>query len=130
MSDPPIIPDPADVVRPGERAELAKVARDLINSNKGLATTATNLTKRLKHRTWAFLAVVLFDLVLSVAALYLIRQNSSLIHEQCSVASVLIETYDKTARAEAPLGPEHYDSLYRRVQASADRLECGIPPRV
>lgn len=43
MSEPPVRPDPADAVPPGERAALADTARHLVDERADLAETAQSL---------------------------------------------------------------------------------------
>jgi hypothetical protein len=81
MSEPPVRPDPADMVPPGERAALADVARDLVvereslavtarelvESNLALAETVAGLTHRLSVRTRVLVAVLVVDAFLTLA---------------------------------------------------------------
>lgn len=123
-------PAVADIVPPGERAHLAEVAKDLIETNEALGKSVTNLTKKLRFRTRAVAAVLVADLLLTFGAFFLYEQVKTLVHENCTLYGFIIPSYRESSRATSPLGPAGYDTFYYAMQTSADHLGCNIKHRI
>lgn len=134
-----------------EKADLASEAQHLADEVKALRVTAANIGRRTTRNGWVVAITttgLLLDIALSIAAFIIlsnqtdssariVTNNSRIIainsqivasvHEQCSLYGLLIPSYREVARQASPLGPTGYDTAYRQMQASADRLQCGIP---
>ncbi len=134
-----------------EKADLAQEAHHLADEVTALRETATTLTHRTTRNGWGVAITttgLILDIALSVLAFMLLSNqtanntqiaanntriiaiNSQIvasIHEQCSLYNLLIPSYREVARQASPLGPAGYDSAFRRMQLSADKLQCGIP---
>lgn len=126
--------------RVGDHDELAATARAVAVSLNTLTGQVELLTARQRNSwrailgaylLWLIEVSIVIALILFVFGLKSTNERlETSIHEQCSLYSLLIPSYREEVRRVSPLGPQGYDAAFRRLQASADRLSCGIPHSV
>lgn len=144
-SDPSAVPlmlPPAVTLPVGEYVEpdlrpLTNQAETLITEIHGLREAANQLAKRTHRNEWAVALTVIglvLDIGLSIFAFTLLHNQSvsnarveASIHEQCSLYALILPSYSAASKQRSPLGPTAYDDAFRRIQASSDHLQCGIP---
>lgn len=128
MTDPLVRPDPADQVPPGERAALAAAARELAESNVALRVTVAGLTHKLTFRTRVFVAVIVLDVLLTLAIVfvgYRYENGSSCQAAQNDAFKAAIIERNEAAGKERAAQRQLFNVVLNPASTPADRLKAS-----
>lgn len=147
--------DPA-VVTPRESPELPE-DRERVVTGATLVGKMDNLSVLLKElgevqseqkRSWRWIkggsGFLAFDVIVSILGAIFIYAGTGVVHdvqaqgrllqqqvhETCSLYGFVIGNYNERSKATSAFGPAGYDNFYRQLEASSDRLKCGIPHKI
>lgn len=130
-----------------ERAALAETAQELVKSNRALTTnvatlidTVAQLARKISVRTWAFVIVIVLDIILTFALGFfgisyfraqdqiaaIVAQLDRSVHAQCGTLELLIKSYRGQPPPGSPIDPREYNDAYIKIQRQADDVPCGI----